>query len=1067
MSDFEKEYKRLNPQQRAAVDAIDGPVIVTAGPGTGKTQLLSMRVANILKKTDTAPQNILCLTFTDSAASTMRQRLLELIGQAAYDVNIHTFHSFGSEIISRYPQYFYSGARMTPASELQTHLILEQIFEELAHDDLLALKFNSEFSLISDTKQAITNLKKADIDSSQLKEIINQNQDFINKVEPIIAKAFEVARFSKKQIPKVQKALNQISKVKSKSDTYRKIFITSLETALESGESSKLVAWRNEWLSKNESGEYQFKDRANNPRLLSLANVYEQYNQLMHQKRLFDFDDMVLEAVRGLREQSELKAELQEQYQYFLVDEFQDTNNAQLHLLKTIIDHPVNEGRPNLLVVGDSKQAIYRFQGAQTANIQSLMQDLVAPAKFELVTNYRSTSSLIQAASHLAKELGSSVNQKSVVDKSGSKVQRFSYPDKEYELSQITNQIQELHQKGIDWNEIAVIGRRHRDLEELMPYLRAADIPTSYERRHNILDEEPIHQLNQFARLVQALSQDDHQTANQLAPEVFSFPFWNIEATKLWKISLDAYKNRITWLEQMATDNTLESMVEQVISLAAQARHASAEVMLDALVGLRLDSEEPGQYAKHYFSEHQQQEDLNNYLNRLSALKLLRRTFRGHHTAPYPKLEDYLEFVDLHLSTNTPILDHSSHREGDQSLNVLTAHKAKGREFEAVFILSANDEIWGSRARGRRRILKMPRNLPIEPAGDDISDRQRLLYVAMTRAKSILTISDHQTDSQGKALLPVRFLSSSDLPVAKSVDKTVALNLKSLSSNWQQWYSKDITDNKELLGKRLETYRLSPTHLNNFLDVHGGGPRSWFLNSFLKFPQSIAAPAAYGSAMHSTLNWLHQRKVNHQPKPKAKDVFDTFTSHFDHRTLTNSELEKYNSKAQDAIYVILKFYYNEIDESDDFEVDLSFVDPDSGVRLTGKIDQLKKLPAKTLEVIDFKTGKSAKDWQGKNVYEKIKLHKYRQQLVFYNLLLGKSSKYTNSKLTSSALIFVEGADNLKLKAEISKDEIDRLKQLIEAVWKKIINFDLPDISKYDASIKGLLEFEQDLIDGNI
>src|ERR1035437_10388980 len=111
MMDFKKRYATLNKAQREAVDAIDGPVMVIAGPGTGKTELLSVRTANILQKTDTLPENILCLTFTDSGANAMRERLTEIMGKDAYKVAIHTFHSFGSEIINQYGEYFYQGAQ--------------------------------------------------------------------------------------------------------------------------------------------------------------------------------------------------------------------------------------------------------------------------------------------------------------------------------------------------------------------------------------------------------------------------------------------------------------------------------------------------------------------------------------------------------------------------------------------------------------------------------------------------------------------------------------------------------------------------------------------------------------------------------------------------------------------------------------------------------------------------------------------------------------------------------------------------------------------------------------------
>ena len=130
--DFSKRYATLNKAQKQAVDMIDGPVMVIAGPGTGKTELLSVRTANILLKTDTLPENILCLTFTESGANAMRERLVGIIGKDSYKVAIHTFHSFGSEVINQYGEYFYQGAHFRPADELSRYEIIRTIFDLLS-----------------------------------------------------------------------------------------------------------------------------------------------------------------------------------------------------------------------------------------------------------------------------------------------------------------------------------------------------------------------------------------------------------------------------------------------------------------------------------------------------------------------------------------------------------------------------------------------------------------------------------------------------------------------------------------------------------------------------------------------------------------------------------------------------------------------------------------------------------------------------------------------------------------------------------------------------------------------
>lgn len=176
---FSPAYRNLNTRQKQAVDTIEGPVMVVAGPGTGKTQLLSMRVANILRQTDATANNILCLTFTESAAAAMRQRLLGLMGQDAYKVAIHTFHSFGTEVISNNPEFFYQGAHFRPADELSSYEVLEPLFEALPHKSPLASTMNGEYTALRDTQWAIANLKKAGLTPDELLKLLDHNEAFL------------------------------------------------------------------------------------------------------------------------------------------------------------------------------------------------------------------------------------------------------------------------------------------------------------------------------------------------------------------------------------------------------------------------------------------------------------------------------------------------------------------------------------------------------------------------------------------------------------------------------------------------------------------------------------------------------------------------------------------------------------------------------------------------------------------------------------------------------------------------------------------------------------------------
>ena len=209
MIDYEKRYARLNTAQKIAVDAIDGPVLVVAGPGTGKTELLSMRVANILRRTDTLASSILCITYTESGAHAMRNRLRELLGQEAYKVAVYTFHGLGSDLITRYPEYFYNGAHFQSADDLATFEILQKILRALPHTNPLSAQMNDEFVYQIKLKNTISDFKRSGLSVAELQHRIADNEKFLDSAEPLLQEFFAQS-ISKKmiaQLPNLSEAL--------------------------------------------------------------------------------------------------------------------------------------------------------------------------------------------------------------------------------------------------------------------------------------------------------------------------------------------------------------------------------------------------------------------------------------------------------------------------------------------------------------------------------------------------------------------------------------------------------------------------------------------------------------------------------------------------------------------------------------------------------------------------------------------------------------------------------------------------------------------------------------------
>ncbi len=408
---FWQRYQQLNLEQKQAVDTIDGPLMVVAGPGTGKTELLSMRVANILRQTDTLPESILCLTFTDSAAVNMRERLTKIIGPQANKVCIHTFHSFGTEVINHNPEYFFSGARYMPADDLASIEILQSIFNTFDYDDPLN-KYNPKdgWTYLDSIRSRIRDLKKEGITPEVFEQILDDNETFISQARDII-KDFFANKISKSLLSKTRGSLlaplSQINfNEKQPNYSLKKSIVESLQKTLdkieaqEKPKTNELTSWRNSFCKVDEDKKYRLKADLNHKKYRSLARIYQKYQEGLHQSGLFDFEDMLLEVLKAFERHKELRYNYQEQFLYILVDEFQDTSGVQTKLIDMLIDTELTNNRPNLMVVGDDDQSIFKFQGASLSNILNFRQKYPTCQIITLTKNYRSKQTILDFASH-------------------------------------------------------------------------------------------------------------------------------------------------------------------------------------------------------------------------------------------------------------------------------------------------------------------------------------------------------------------------------------------------------------------------------------------------------------------------------------------------------------------------------------------------------------------------------------------------------------------------------------------------------------------------------------------
>jgi len=336
-----------------------------------------------------------------------------------------------------------------------------------------------------------------------------------------------------------------------------------------------------------------------------------------------------------------------------------------------------------------------------------------------------------------------------------------------------------------------------------------------------------------------------------------------------------------------------------------------------------------------------------------------------------------------------------------------------------------------------------------------------------------LTMTYSQTNDSGSDTIIASFLTNCTPTIIPTSDDP-AEQIELAETDWTTRLTSPIVPElKDLLAPTLETYKLSATHLNNFLDVSRGGPQNFLLNNLLHFPSAKNSAAAYGTAIHSSLQQAHcSFSADHQ-LPSTEQILQFFQKSLESQHLPADDFQLYLDKGKSALTAFLNAKSSDFHDTDLAELDFS----NQGViidnaRLTGKLDVVDiDKQNKTIFVTDYKTGKPSHSWKGSADYEKIKLHKYRQQLMFYQLLVEHSRDYGNFTFTGGRLQFVEPdmktGDILSLEDTFSSEELSEFAKLINIIWQKITTLDMPDTSGYSPDYKGMLQFEKDLLAGEI
>jgi DNA helicase-2/ATP-dependent DNA helicase PcrA len=990
---FRAYLDRLNPAQRRAVEQTEGPVVVIAGPGTGKTQMLAARVGKILLDTDTRPQNILCLTFTDAGVNAMRQRLLELIGPEGHRVPVYTFHSFCNRVIQENLEYF-GRATLEPVTELERIEIVRDLLVKLPPGHPLREGQKDVFQFEAHVRDLFSTMKKE-----------GWTADFVDaRIDDYLA-----------GLPTREEFIYQRNNKYGKKGELKTALLTAAHERME--------------------------------RLRAAARLFPSYLFAMEHAGRYEYEDMLLWVTRAFEQHETLLRTYQERYLYFLVDEFQDTNGAQHQLLQLLIDYWES---PNVFIVGDDDQSIYEFQGARLRNLL----DFYATYRGDLQTivledNYRSPQRLLdrartviefnrlRAVHTLDEPLTKALQARTPVGEPAAEPEVVVYENRLHEVAGTVDRIRQLLAAGVPAAAIAVLYARHRQSERLLALLERRGVPYQTRRPVNLLD---LPLMQQFRELLRYLHDEQRRPfgGEHRLFRLLHAAFFDLAPLSLARIALVATPGGDQpqrWRELLAAPALLAPLgltdqpkIEKLAARIEQWLHDLGALPLPALIERLYNQSGLLAYAL-------QQADRVWWLEVLSTFL----AFVEGEAARQPRfsLGRLLELLDSMDDNRVRLELQQQIRTGD-GVQLLTAHSAKGLEFDYVFMLDCTEDHWESTGRYRARRFTLPDTLTLSGEEDALEARRRLFYVAMTRARRHLTLSYARQSDDGKPLVQARFVDETGLPkheavVAPAVVLETRLDL--LTEPEKPVVTLPVSAR---LDELLQRFTLTITALNRFLDC----PLAFYYVDVLGLPETVSEGAAYGQAVHSA---LQQFFLHFKAESTGPDVLsDLFAAEMAHRRgyFAAQSFEQRLALGREH----LRRYYREAvphwRRRAVVERRIDRVELD-GVPVAGVLDKLEWLEDGTLRIVDYKTGSPDARLIAPPDDRQPHGGEFWRQLAFYQLLVERSGFYTEA-VSSLALSWLEPDRRAQFMfAEFTLEPAQRheLLRLVSATYARIRNRD--------------------------
>ncbi|HVW66166.1 MAG TPA: ATP-dependent DNA helicase [Candidatus Peribacteraceae bacterium] len=985
MPTFDQHFEKLNPEQRKAVEAIEGPVMVVAGPGTGKTQVLGMRVANILKKTQARPSEILCLTFSIAGATAMRDRLRQLIGADAYGVTVSTVHGFCDSIIRRNASAFSDWSLKKPLSDIDRYTMMRDIIDQLGADMAL-IHPKRPYDRIPDIISRISDCKREGKTLEDLQKVANE---------------YDVEMAGK-------------SRAGTKANT-----------------NNRLAAQK-------------FRE---------FIRIFARYQEMLEETETYDYDDMILTVLDVLNQEEWLLLNLQERYQYILVDEAQDLNGGQWKVIERLTTYDTVPHDPNFFLVGDDDQSIYRFQGANMEHMLRFCDRFPSAPVIVLTENYRSTQTILDAAGRLiahnderligrlpdlTKDLHAYTAEK------GIEPILLRPPSDTAEPWLIADLCEERIVAGIPPEEIAVLVQTNRELKPIYDVLRARKLPVIMQGKADLLTHRVVSQALTILRCL--LADTDRDFIHALACDCFGCN--SADVARVISTALETKKGERDVLLSIETSEVSfadrECLLYARDTLFALVQKQTSRTVLETVEATLRES--------HLIPDGDDADPLDlaaieaffHYVKDLCLDRPMLTLKQFLHD-----LEWYADdsFAQLRLTYAVPHLVTSG-------IQLLTAHQSKGLEYHTVILSQFREGHWDERKS--RASVAVPEELLFgweseRKRAEKHQDERRVAYVAMTRAKRELIMLCPHEFVVGERARPVApsayFAEAGPLP-----ERDEQLKQPEEASLLLLHPKRDLNaDVEAYVRSRLEHFELSPSSLSAFLD----DPQAFLNHHLLYLPEKLTEESmramAYGNAVH----WALKEWAGALQK-KSPATIEKFLQDFEWNLRERNVLipKEYDALVRLAHQTLPAYFTGRLQSQTPviYAVERSYNARIAGgttsavsIPIKGKIDRIDLLSETSGDaiVIDFKTGKPKSQNAIRGNAEDGSVSRtaddgaYFRQLVFYALLLEQAEPLLHPQSFVIEFVGEREDEPVTRPFTISDAEKESLRRLIRDVWAKI------------------------------